>query len=258
MAPLPREVRDLIYECIVVDTPPNIQIAESRTQVPIVGASANLPLITLLPSFACVNKTLFAEIAPIVLRRKLLEITSALDIWYLEDLLEALPKASGWGKITNLSLFKLSSFSSSPARAAETMDTINSAYNLDTLIIGLSLADLYLPPDWPAPPSTTDDATNYMRNPVRKTSAEDLIGACMLYKLYGMSNLSRVIIKVEHGLFNHTPASISWLHELVERMMAGFEAVDGVDTQTSMEWTDDREPDMSIMRVAITRSVSKK
>ncbi|KAF2846113.1 hypothetical protein T440DRAFT_542740 [Plenodomus tracheiphilus IPT5] len=253
----PREVRGLVYDFVVRDCPQTIHIADSRTQAPVLGGSSNVPLVTFLPSFAYVSQGIFSELVPAFIRRVNLEIASAPDIWYLESFLEALPSADGWGKITNLSLVNLSFISSSPARAAETMDMIIRAVNLNTLVIGLSLGDLYLPPDWSAPPTSADEANELMDYPPRKATAQFLIRECKLDALYNMSKLTRVIIKIEHGWFHSTPASTTILNELAEQLNAGFEATSGVNTETSLQWLNICDPNMSIILLGIKRLALK-
>ena len=125
-------------------------------------------------------------------------------------------------------MLDLASLARSPARANEVMDTVLGAIALQVLVINLRLRDLYLPPDWQHEPCSRDEALRYTISPISAVGAGCLMDRYEFRRLFEMECLKRVIIKVEHGFFSHTPRSVCVMGGLAELLRAGFEAAPGV------------------------------
>jgi hypothetical protein len=156
---MPRELRDIVYEYVIDELPKVIDVSNDRLLAPafqlatqgnaqtVVGGSSHHGLVTFLPGIAYVNDVIYREFTPAYLRRIYLNIGASPDFLYLENFFDTLPRGDGWGKIVNLTMLNLAIIARTPGRATEIMDTILQATNLQVLVLNLTLADLYLPPD---------------------------------------------------------------------------------------------------------------
>jgi hypothetical protein len=260
---IPREVRNMIYDHVVDDLPNIIDVSNDRLLAPVfqlataqtvVGGSNRLPLVTFLPSIAYVNDTIYAEFVPTYLRKVYLQIGDTPDLLYLENFFETLPTGKGWEKITNLTILNLATVSRTPGRATEVMDTILQASSLQVLVLNFRLQDFYLPPDWPASPESREEALVLQQNPPKAVDVRYLMTEYQFDRLFAIQHLKRLIIKIEHGYFEHTPRSIAVLGDLKEVLMEGLkESSEKVKDVTCRE-VDVRRPGMSVFILAADRS----
>jgi hypothetical protein len=132
------------------------------------------------------------------------------------------------------------------------MDTITQSTHLQVLVVGFTLQDFYLPPDWPTMPRSRDEARAYMVNPARSVTAEYLMNEYQFARLFWMNHLKRVILKIEHGYFEITPWSNAVLGDLKDALVQGFGARQGVVNVTCDE-VDVKRPGMSVLIVSISR-----
>jgi hypothetical protein len=162
---MPRELRDIVYEYVIESLPKIIDVSNDRLLDPafqistqgsaqtVVGSSCHHGLVTFLPGIAYVNKVIYREFVPSYLRCIYLNIGATPHFPYLENVFDTLPRGEGWDKIINLTMLNLASTALTPGRATEVIDTILQATSLLVLVLNFTLADFYLPPDWPSPPS---------------------------------------------------------------------------------------------------------
>jgi hypothetical protein len=258
---IPREIREMIYDYVIEDLPKIIDVSNDRLLAPVfqlaathtvVGGSSRLPLVTFLPSIAYLNDAIYAEFVPTYLRKIYLHIGERPDLLYLENSFETLPTGKGWKKITNLTILNLATVARTPGRAKEVMDTILQATNLQGLVIN-RLQDFYLPPDWPASPDSRQEAMALQQNPAKAVDARYIMNEYQLDHLFTMPSLRRIIIKIEHGYFAHTPRSIAVLGDLKDLLMGVFkESSKGVRDVTCQE-VDVRRLGMSVFILAVDR-----
>jgi hypothetical protein len=149
-------------------------------------------------------------------------------------------------------MLNLASIARTPGRATEVVDTILQATNLQILVLSLRLQDLYLPPDWPTPPTNREEALAIQRNPPKSVDAEYLMRQYQFPRLFSMKHMNRLIINIEHGFFEHTPQSIAVLGDLRMALMAGLWTGERISGVTCQE-VDVRRPGMSIFILAVTR-----
>lgn len=253
----------MVYNLIIDDLPKIIDVSKDRllnevfrlsmqgTAQTVIGGSIQFPLVTFLPGFAYVKRAIYNELVPAYLKEVRLDVGDTPDFLYLENFFETLPRANGWDKIPNLSMLSLASLARSPARANEVMDTILSARALQVLVLNFRLEDLYLPPDWPKPPTSREEALNYRYNPAKcAVDARFFIDQYELDRLFTMRHLKRVIFKVEHGFFEHTPRSNCTLADLGDLLGDGFRVTQGV-TGSSVQHLTIRQ--MTVLIVSIKR-----
>jgi hypothetical protein len=260
---VPREVRDMIYDHVINDLPKIIDVSNDRLLAPmfqlvttqtVVGGSSRLPLVTFLPSIAYVNDTIYTEFVPTYLHKIYLQIGDTPDLLYLKNFFETLPAGKGWERMSNLTILNLATVARSPGRATEVMDTILQARSLQVLVLNFHLQDFYLPPDWPASPDSRDEALVLQQNPPKAVDARYLMIEYQFARLFSMQRLERLIIKIEHGYFEHTPRSIAVLGDLREVLMEGLkESSEDVKDVTCQE-VDVRRPGMSVFILAVDRS----
>lgn len=184
---MPRELRNIVYEHVIEDLPKIIDVSNDRLLAAafrlalqgnaqtVVGGSTHHGLVTFQPGIAYVNDIIYREFVTTYLRRIYLSIGATPDFLYLENLFETLPRGDGWGKIVNLTMLNLATIARTPGRATEVMDAILQATSLQVLVLNLTLQDLYLPPNWPPPPTSRQDALFMQRNPPRAVSANYLM-----------------------------------------------------------------------------------
>jgi hypothetical protein len=236
---LPRETRDLVYDHIVNYLPKIINVSDDRLLSPafqfemdgnaqtVVGGSENFPLVTFLPGIAYVHGRVYAEFVPTYLRKIHLQIGASPDFLYLENFFEMLPPGKGWEKILNLTMLNLAEVARTPGRATEVMDTILQATNLQVLVLNFRLQDFYLPPDWPSAPTSKEEARILQNNPPKTVDARYLIREYQFDRLFTMAHLKRLIIKIDHGFFEHNPCSIQVLGDLKQFLMEGMSGDEG-------------------------------
>jgi hypothetical protein len=263
---MPRELRDIVYGSVIDDLPKIIDMSNDRLLAPalqlsthgsaqtIVGGSNHHGLVTFLPGIAYVNEVIYREFTPTYLRRIYLNIGETPDLLYLENFFDTLPRGDGWGKIINLTMLNLATIARTPSRATEVVDTILQAINLQVLVLNLTLADFYLPPDWSSPPSSRQEALILQRNPPRTVSANSLMNEFQFRRLFSLRHIKRLMIKLEHGPFGHNPRSIGVLGDLREELMAGFWASSVTVRGVTCQEIDIRRPGMSVFIIVITRS----
>jgi hypothetical protein len=262
---IPRELRDMIYDHIIDDLPKIIDVSNDRLLAPafqlalqgdaqtVVGGSPDLPLVTFLPGIAYVNNTLYNEFVPAYLRKIYLQIGDTPDFMYLENFFEILPNGKGWEKIINLTILNLADVARTPGRATELMDTILQASNLQVFVINFRLQDFYLPPDWLVTPTSREEARDFQNNPPRSVDAQYLMTEYQFGRLFTMNHLKRLIIKIDHGFFEHNPRSIAVLGDLKDALMAGLRTGENAKEVTCTE-VDVRRPGMSVFILAVDRS----
>ncbi|KAH5342727.1 hypothetical protein HBI49_230390 [Parastagonospora nodorum] len=240
---LPRELRDIVYTHLIDSLPKVINVSADRiltesfpppTQS-IIGGSTTDGLVTFLPSLAYTTSAIYHEFVPAYLRRIYLNIGTTSDFLYLENFFETLPAGDGWDKIANLTMLNFASVARTPGRATEVMDTILQATKLKVLVLSFALSDFFVPPDWPHPPTTRDEAMELQRNPPKTVDAEYMIREYQFDRLFGISELERLVVKVEHGFFEQTPRSVGVLGDLREALMRGLREGEGVTEVTAVE-----------------------
>ncbi|KAH6526426.1 hypothetical protein HBI07_195680 [Parastagonospora nodorum] len=240
---LPRELRDIVYTHLIDSLPKVINVSADRiltesfpppTQS-IIGGSTTDGLVTFLPSLAYTTSAIYHEFVPAYLRRIYLNIGTTSDFLYLENFFETLPAGDGWDKIANLTMLNFASVARTPGRATEVMDTILQATKLKVLVLSFALSDFFVPPDWPHPPTTRNEAMELQRNPPKTVDAEYMIREYQFDRLFGISELERLVVKVEHGFFEQTPRSVGVLGDLREALMRGLGEGGGVTEVTAVE-----------------------
>jgi hypothetical protein len=262
---LPREVRDMVYEHIVEYLPKIIDVSKDRLLAPafqlemdgntqtVAGGSENLPLVTFLPGIAYVNDIVYAEFVPTYLRKIHLQIGETPDFLYLENFFETLPRGKGWERIVNLMILNLAEVARTPGRTTEMMDTIHQAINLQVLVLNFRLQDFYLPPDWPETPTSKEEARILQNNPPKTVDARYLMREYQFDRLFEMEHLKRLIIKVEHGFFEHNPRSVQVLGDLKEYLMEGMRDMTGVEKVTCQD-VDVFRPGISVFILGANKS----
>jgi hypothetical protein len=262
---LPREVRDMVYEHIVEYLPKIIDVSKDRLLAPafqlemdgntqtVAGGSENLPLVTFLPGIAYVNDIVYAEFVPTYLRKIHLQIGETPNFLYLENFFETLPRGKGWERIVNLTILNLAEVARTPSRATEMMDTIHQAVNLQVLVLNFRLQDFYLPPDWPETPTSKEEACILQNNPPKTVDARYFMREYQFDQLFEMEHLKRLIIKVEHGFFEHDPRSVQVLGDLKEYLMERMKYMDGVEGVTCQD-VDVFRPGISVFILGANKS----
>lgn len=109
-----------------------------------------------------------------------------------------------------------------PGRATEVMDMILQATKLKVLVLSFALRDFYLPSDWPHPPTTRDEAQELQRNPPKSVDAEYLTREYQFDRLFEIKALKRLVVRDEHGFFEHMPRSAGVLGDLREVLVRGL------------------------------------
>jgi hypothetical protein len=256
----PRELRDLVYSHIISDLSKIINVSNDRLLAPtfqlsnqtIIGGSSQHPLVTFLPGIAYINNHIYNEFVPAYLRHIYLKISDTPDLLYLENFFDTLPRDNGWHKINNLTLLDVASLARTPGRANEVMDTILHAPNLKVVVLNFKLCDFYLPPDWPFLPESRAEAVALQSNPPRVVDAEYLMTEYQFARLFGLRELRRLIVKIEHGFFEHTPRSIGVVADLKATLMAGLGREAGV-SEVSCQVVDIRRPGISVFILRVER-----
>jgi hypothetical protein len=236
---LPREIRDLVYEHVVNYLPKIINVSNDRLLPPafqlemegsaqtVIGGSENFPLVTFLPGIAYVHERVYVEFVPTYLRQIHLQVGDSLDFLYLENFFETLPRGKGWEKILNLTMLNLAEVARTPGRATGVMDAILQASNLQVLVLNFRFQDFYLPPDWPAAPTSKEEARALQNNPPKTVDARYLMREYQFDRLLTMSHLNRLNIKIDHGFFEHNPRSIQTLGDLKQFLIEGMAGDEG-------------------------------
>lgn len=257
---LPRELRDMIYSQLIDSLPKVIDVSADRIMtesIPppaqsIIGGSTTQGLVTFLPSLAYTTTSIYHEFVPAYLRRIYLNIGTTPDFLYLENFFETLRAGDGWDKISNMTMLNFASVARTPGRATEVMDTILQASKLKVLVLSFALSDFYLPPDWPQPPTSREEARELQRNPPKTVDARYIIREYQFDRLFGISGLERLVVKVEHGFFEHTPRLIGVLGDLRVALVRGLRESKGV-TEVQVVEVDVRGPGISAFILRVRR-----
>jgi hypothetical protein len=262
---LPRELRDMVYKHIVDDLPKIINVSNDRLLAPtfqlvtigdektVVGGSTQHPLVTFLPGIAYLNDNIYKEFVPVYLHQIYLNIAESPDLLYLDNFFDTLPPGKGWSMINNLTLLDLASISRTPGRANETMDTILQATNLQVLALNFKLQDLYLPPEWPFPPKSRAEALVLQRNPPRTVDAAYVMTEYQLARLFELQHLKKLVVKIEHGLFEHTPRSFGTMVDLKMALMEGLQSSAPNIREVRCQEVDIKTPGISVMILSVER-----
>jgi hypothetical protein len=262
---LPRELRDMVYKHIVDDLPKIINVSNDRVLAPtfhsattrgeqmVLGGSTHHPLVTFLPGIAYVNDNIYKEFVPMYLPHIYLNVNESPDLIYLESFFDTLPRGKGWNKINNMILLDLASISRTPGRAKETMDTILQAVNLQVLILNFKLQDFYLPPEWPFPPQSHAEALAFQNSPLRSVDAAYLMTEYQFDRLFELQNLKKLVVKIEHGYFEHTPRSVGTLADLRMALMEGLQSSAPNIKEVLCQEVDVRSPGISVFILSVER-----
>jgi hypothetical protein len=260
---LPRELRDLVYDHIITYLPKIIDVTSDRflqsnldlSTSTVTAGSAIHPIVTFLPNIAYTNETIYQEFVPKFLKRIYLQVGSTPDFPYLENFLDTLSTGKGWDKIVNLTILDMASIGRSPGRAREVVDTIIQARNLEVLVVNFKLQDLWCPPDWPKSenPKNTKEARAMQANPPRTADAAYLMREYQFEHLFGIEYLKRMILKVEHGVFEYTPRSVVVLDDLKNDLMNGLKNGHKNIKDVTCKEVDGRRPGIMVFIISVER-----
>lgn len=228
---LPRKLRNLVYDHIVAHFPKIIDVTSDRllksslslSPSTVVAGHTVHPTVTCLPNITYTHAYIYQELVPKFLKTAYLQVGSAPNIPYLENLFDTLPTGKGWDLIRNITILDIASIARSPGRAREVIDTTLQARNLEVLVINFKLQGLWCPPDLAASAlrTTTEEARAMQANLPKTVGAEYLMRKWNLEHLFEMV-LKRWIMRVDHGVSEHTPRSIGVLNDLKRMIMEGL------------------------------------
>lgn len=174
---LPGEIRNKTYDYIIC----GLSQASSRTS---------------LPAIAFANVLIHQEFLSKVLPYIHCNITSILDIWNTNMLLDMHAKGTGLHRIARLTITNFTSIAYSPSRASEVMDFL-CQFNLTRMLtLDIALVDLH----------------RGFRGRVKEI--DHVLQEYELFRIGGFSMLAKLVINVKHNGAVLTPESVSLLTAL--------------------------------------------
>lgn len=146
---LPGEVRNRVYGIVLASCSTVVDLHANRTHN-ITVFHERQAYLKLLPGLAYVNRQTYSEYTTFLFENRTLSIYNLKDMYYLEDILDALPGQKGWNSVKSIRFPRFSDLASSPARARELFDCISRCRNIEKLTLQVKLDLLHMLNDSPA------------------------------------------------------------------------------------------------------------